>query len=119
MSLTGGFRPRPSTTLARGLGSAALSTWAEPFGLAVAEAIVRGVPVVTTSLGGFVNTVEQGVTGLLVPNGDTTRLAAALDDVASGRAFPEHVIAEAAVRRLAERLSPRRHVERLHAVFEQ
>ncbi len=95
------------------------STWAEPFGLAVAEAIVRGVPVVTTMVGGFADTVEEGVTGLLVPNGDDTRLAVALDQVASGRAFPQHTLSAAAVRELAERLSPRRHVESLHAAFER
>lgn len=93
------------------------STWAEPYGLAVVEAIVRGVPVVATALGGFADTVEEGVSGLLVPNGDEARLAIALDHVASGRAFPGHVIPAAAVARLAQRLSPHRHVERLHAAF--
>lgn len=95
------------------------SAWAEPFGLAVAEAIARGVPVVATKLGGFADTVEEGVTGLLVPNGDESRLAVTLDDVASRRAFPQHTIPPAAAQRLIERLSPRLHVERLHAALRQ
>ena len=93
------------------------SKWAEPFGLSVAEAIVRGVPVVTTALGGFADTVEEGVTGLVVPNGDVTRLATALDQVASKNAFPHQAISSAAVRELTERLSPRRYAERLHMLF--
>ena len=93
------------------------SRWAEPYGLAVAEAIVRGVPVVTTVRGGPADTVEEGVTGLLVPNGDEVALASALEQVASGRAFRGHEIPPVAVERLAQRLSPRRHVDRLHAAF--
>ena len=78
---------------------------------------MRGVPAVATALGGFAETVEEGVSGLLGPNGDEARLAIALDHVASGRAFPGHDIPADAVERLAQRLSPHRHVERLHAAF--
>jgi glycosyltransferase involved in cell wall biosynthesis len=93
------------------------SVWAEPYGLVAPEAILRGVPVIATRRGGFADSVDDGVTGLLVENGDADALARALDDVASARAFPHQAIDSNAVARLATRLHPARHVERLHTVF--
>jgi glycosyltransferase involved in cell wall biosynthesis len=93
------------------------SVWAEPYGLVAPEAILRGVPVIATRRGGFADSVDDGVTGLLVENGDADALARALDDVASARAFPHQAIYSNAVARLATRLHPARHVERLHTVF--
>ena len=95
------------------------SIWAEPYGLVAAEAILRGVPVVASLAGGFAETVQDRVSGLLVPNGDIGQLASALEDVASGRAFPGQQIPADAVSRLAQRLSPPNHVERLHQIWSQ
>ena len=81
------------------------------------EAILRGVPVIATRRGGLADSVEDGMTGLLVENNDVDGLAGALDAVASGRAFPHQAIDANAVARLATRLSPERHIERLHNVF--
>lgn len=50
----------------------------ESFGLAVAEAMAHGKPVVASRLGGLAEVVVDGVTGLLVPAGDTGALAGAL-----------------------------------------
>ncbi|GAB1691027.1 glycosyltransferase family 4 protein [Krasilnikovia sp. M28-CT-15] len=44
----------------------------------VLEAMASGRPVVTTRTGGMVDMVEDGVSGLLVPPGDSAALAAAL-----------------------------------------
>jgi glycosyltransferase involved in cell wall biosynthesis len=63
------------------------SVWAEPLGLTALEAIVRGIPVVASAAGGFTETVEPGVSGLLFPNGDAEALARCLVDIASGRAL--------------------------------
>ena len=79
------------------------SLWAEPLGLVAIEAILRGVPVVASADGGLSETVEHGVSGLLFANGDEEALAGQLEEVASGRAFPTHAVAEAAMRRLAQR----------------
>jgi len=79
------------------------SRWAEPFGLGAAEAIVAGVPVVASAAGGPSEVVEEGLTGLLYPNGDVAALADRLDAVASRRAFPDQRVDAQAAARLAER----------------
>lgn len=45
------------------------------------EAMARGLPVVTTTVSGGPEIVENGVTGLLCAPGDATSLAAALEDI--------------------------------------
>jgi glycosyltransferase involved in cell wall biosynthesis len=50
----------------------------EPFGGVVVEAMALGRPVVGTRLGGTVEQVEDGVTGLLVPPDDPSALAEAI-----------------------------------------
>jgi glycosyltransferase involved in cell wall biosynthesis len=50
----------------------------EPFGGVVMEAMAMGVPVVATAIGGSVEQVDPGVTGLLVPPADARALADAL-----------------------------------------
>jgi hypothetical protein len=78
------------------------SLWAEPLGLVAIEAIVRGVPVVASASGGLGETVQDGVSGLLFPNGDEAALAERLDAVARGRAFPDHQLPAALVRQVRE-----------------
>lgn len=54
------------------------SMWAEPFGMAAAEAQMQGVPVVASRTGGLAEIVRDGLTGRLVEPGDVDGLAAAL-----------------------------------------
>ena len=51
------------------------SRWQEAFGLAIAEAMSFGKPVVATRIGGIPEVVADGVTGYLVPPGEPARLA--------------------------------------------
>jgi glycosyltransferase involved in cell wall biosynthesis len=53
--------------------------WYEPFGIVPVEAMACGVPVVASAVGGMVDTVVDGVTGVHVPPRDTDALAGALN----------------------------------------
>jgi glycosyltransferase involved in cell wall biosynthesis/phosphoheptose isomerase len=55
--------------------------WYEPFGIAPLEAMACGVPVVASAVGGLIDTVVDGVTGVHVAPRDPERLAAALSSV--------------------------------------
>src|SRR2546429_4998362 len=76
----------------------------EGLGVVLLEAMNHRVPVIASAIGGITDIVEDGVSGLLVPPGDATALAAALGrlarapDLAAG-------LGEAGYRRLRERFS--------------
>jgi len=58
----------------------------EPFGTAALEAAACGIPVVATAVGGLREHVIDGVTGVLVPRGDTPALASAVHGLLSDSA---------------------------------
>jgi glycosyltransferase involved in cell wall biosynthesis len=76
----------------------ALPTHREGFPNVVLEASAAGVPVVTTTATGAVDSVVDGVTGFLVPPGDATALAAALARLAGDPALRRHLGDNASIR---------------------
>jgi len=86
------------------------SIWAEPFGMVAPEAIMRGVPVIASRTGGFSETVEDEVSGLLFSNGDEHALTHCLERVALGLAFPSHRLDEDVITRGVQTWSMESHV---------
>src|SRR5262249_47330293 len=53
-------------------------TLCDGFGLVVTEAFAHGLPVITTSRAGAADFVQHGVNGLVIPAGDVSAIAEAL-----------------------------------------
>jgi glycosyltransferase involved in cell wall biosynthesis len=93
-------------------------SWAEGFPNAVMEAMAAARPLVATTVGGSVELVEHGATGLLVPPRQPLQLAAALE-----RLFADPAAAEAMGRRAREtvrsRFSARSTAAALDAIYSE
>jgi glycogen synthase len=59
------------------------SVWPDPCPTTVLEAMASGRPVITTSLGGMVDMIDDGRSGLLVPPGNASELAGAMSHLIS------------------------------------
>nr|MDQ3957068.1 glycosyltransferase [Actinomycetota bacterium] len=79
-------------------------------------AILLGVPVVATAVGGMPELVEDGVTGRLVPPCDAAALAGALEEVLADRATALRY-AGAARDHLRDRFSTARMLDRLATAY--
>jgi glycosyltransferase involved in cell wall biosynthesis len=115
-----GHRPRDEleTLLARAWVQAVPSRWEEPFGLVVAEAMMRGTAVVATDSGGPRELVREGSTGFRVPPGDAVALGRALLRVLRDRDLAERLGAEGRAVALTE-LTEDRAVDRFVALYER
>lgn len=89
----------------------------EGLGVVLLEAMNSRVPVVASDSGGIVDIVEHEKTGLLVPPGDVTALAAALRRLATEPAYAAR-LGEAGYRTLVERFSWDSIVGRWQAIYE-
>lgn len=87
----------------------------EGFPVAVMEALVNGLPVVATAVGGVPEAISHGVEGLVVPPADPAALAEAVRRMATDAELRGEM-AERARRRAAE-YDIRRAVERLETVY--
>ncbi len=87
----------------------------EPFGLVALEAMACGVPVIASKIGGLKEIVQDGVSGLLVPPGDSAALANELVNVLNNEQLRLR-LAEGA-RRRAEEFSQARRSSELVTLF--
>jgi glycosyltransferase involved in cell wall biosynthesis len=95
---------------------AAPSLWPEPLGLVALEAMVRGVPVIASAVGGFAEIIEDGVSGMLVPNGDVSALAEGLTAILDRRRFPSG-LPQDVIRRVRDRHDLKRHIALIRSTF--
>jgi glycosyltransferase involved in cell wall biosynthesis len=70
-----GYTEHPEAIL-RAANVAVVCSDREPFGRVTIEAMAQGTPVVATNSGGTPEIIEDGVSGLLFPTGDSSALAA-------------------------------------------
>ncbi len=70
--------PATYRAVIRGASAFVLPSEWEAFGLVLLEAMVAGVPIVASAVGGVPDVLESGRLGRLVPYGDATALATAL-----------------------------------------
>jgi glycosyltransferase involved in cell wall biosynthesis len=84
----------------------------EGYGMVAREAMAHGRPVVATGVGGLLDAVEDGVTGLLVPPRDAAALRAALERLL-GDAGLRRSLGASARERVVRTMSPAKTAERL------
>ena len=95
------------------------SLWAEPFGIAAVEAIQLGIPVVASDSGGFRETIENGVSGVLFRTGDVSSLEECLRLIASGARFATHRLPHGVVEKSRGRHAMATHAQRVKGVLNE
>lgn len=91
-------------------------SFGEGFGMVALEAMERGRAVIASDVGGLPEIVEAGATGLIVPPGDASALAAAIVELAGDPARAAAFGAAGRERALAE-FSQERCTERIEALY--
>lgn len=89
----------------------------EPFGTVVLEAMAMRKPIVAVALGGTMEQIEDGESGLLVPPNDPVALAHAIEALVTDQDLRER-LATAAHARVVERFSLAAHITQLDRVYQ-
>jgi glycosyltransferase involved in cell wall biosynthesis len=93
-----------------------LSEWEELFGWMIAEAMAYGKPIVATNVGGIPELVDDGVSGFLVPRGDSVAAAERLNELAVDAVLRRR-LGEAGRKQVSEKFDLRRNVAQLLQVY--
>jgi D-inositol-3-phosphate glycosyltransferase len=102
--------------LLRSADVVAATPWYEPFGIVPLEAMACGVPVVASAVGGMLDTVENDVTGRLVPPRNSRALADAIGPILSQPRFRQ-MLGEHGRQRVCERYTWSRVADDITAVY--
>lgn len=89
----------------------------EPFGRTVIEAMAAGVPVVSTRCGGPEEIILNGVTGLLVPPGNSSEMADAIERILSNTEFAANLV-KSGKDRLNQEFTLQRYADKVQSEFE-
>lgn len=77
------------------------STWPEPFGIVLIEAMASGRPIIASNIGGIPDIVADGETGLLIPPADPAALRQAMEQLLADPALRSQM-GDAAKRKVVE-----------------
>jgi glycosyltransferase involved in cell wall biosynthesis len=94
------------------------SIQAEPFGGVVSEAMSLELPVIATNIGGSLDQVIDGVTGLLVPAGDPAALADAIEKMMGDPELRRRMGA-AGAKRIREHFSIAEMIGKMERLFDE
>ena len=90
----------------------------EGMGRVLLEAMVLGKPVIATKVGGIVDVVRDGETGILIPPRDSGALAKAIITILKDERLARRM-GEAGKRRIDERFTAQTMVEKISQVYEE
>jgi glycosyltransferase involved in cell wall biosynthesis len=107
--------PRPAYAAMDALAMTSIQP--EPFGGVVSEAMSLGLPVIATSVGGSLDQVVDGVTGLLVAPGDPAALADAIEKLMRDPELRRRM-GEAGARRMREYFSVAQMIGKIEGLME-
>lgn len=116
VKFTGWVGPSGRRALLESAAVFALPSYDEALPMSVLQAMAAGVPVVATSVGALPEVITDGVTGFLVPAGDTASLQRALRRLLLDRALGARIGA-AARESVRLRFAPERALPRLEAIY--
>jgi glycosyltransferase involved in cell wall biosynthesis len=80
------------------------------------EAMARGRPVIGFAVGGIPDWLDDGVTGILVPEADTDALGAAIASLLANPGWAT-ALGQAGLARVRERFQPDQYLDRLEQVL--
>ena len=109
-----GFEPRPERYM-RAADIFVLASRKEPFGMVLSEAREAGCAIVASNVDGIPEALDNGAAGILLPPGDATALARALNTLLGDRRALDDARARAGAR--LEHFTAQRYCNEMEAVY--